>query len=168
MGAAQAQIATDSELYQTLKAKDSVLFEEVFNKCHFNLLHDLIDPNLEFFHDQGGLQNYDQFVKAVKENICSNPEVKPIRKLVEGSLSVFPLYDEGKLYGAIQMGVHDFYLQRPEMPLQFTSEAKFIHTWLLEEGTWKLYTVLSFDHVSKNKNQNTVKKLLLQHYGALS
>ena len=72
---------TDSELDQTLKAKDSVLFEEVFNKVPLQLVARPHRSQFGIFHDQGGLQNYDQFVKAVKENICSNPEVKPILQI---------------------------------------------------------------------------------------
>ncbi|MEZ4875342.1 MAG: serine hydrolase [Flavobacteriaceae bacterium] len=143
---AKGQVSEDSALFKTLKAEDSLLFEESFNKCNFEVLEQIAHPDLQFLHDQNGTQSRDDFFKAVQESICSNPDVKPIRKLVEGSLVVYPLKNEGKLYGAIQMGMHEFYIAEPNKELRFTANGKFIHTWLLENGEWKLFRVLSYDH----------------------
>ena len=106
-----------------------------------------ISDDLEFYHDQGGLTtNKEDFLNAVKNNICSKPEMKPIRKIVQGSLEVFPLYENGKLYGAIQKGVHDFYIREPSKELYKTSSAKFTHVWILNNNEWILKRVLSYDH----------------------
>ncbi len=39
---------------------------------------------------------------------------KPIRKVDAESLDVFPLYSDGKLYGAIQTGIHHFYIREKD------------------------------------------------------
>ena len=66
--------------------------------------------------------------------------------MVLGSLQVFPMKNNAVLYGAIQMGTHEFYIAEPGKPLRLTGVAKFIDTWLLENNEWKLRYVLSFDH----------------------
>jgi hypothetical protein len=146
----QAQVAKSSELFKALAKKDSLLFNEGFNLCNIQVTEDIISKDLEFYHDTGGIQDREQFFKAIKENICSSPDKKPIRKLVLGTLNVFPLEDNGHLYGAIQEGIHQFYIKEPGRDLYLTSSAKFTHLWILEEDSWKLKTVLSYDHQVPN------------------
>lgn len=141
-----AQVSENSELFIQLKKCDSLVFEEGFNKCNFESLDKVIHKDLEFLHDQGGIQNKEAFFKAMKQNICSTPDAKPIRKLVEGSLQAFPMKNNGVLYGAILMGSHEFFIASPGKPLRITGVAKFIGTWILENNAWKLKHVLSFDH----------------------
>ena len=145
-----AQIEKSSELFVTLAKKDSMLFDEGFNRCNLQMTEDLISIELEFYHDTGGIQNRNEFFKAIKENICSDPDNKPIRKLVEGSLEVFPLEDNGTLYGAIQRGIHQFYIREPGKNVYLTSSADFTHLWILDDGDWKLKTVLSYNHQVPN------------------
>ena len=142
----QAQIAESSELFKTLAKKDSLLFDEGFNHCNIEVTEGIISKDLEFYHDTGGIQDRKEFFKAIKENICSSPDRKPMRKLVLGTLKVFPLEDNGHLYGAIQKGIHQFYIKEPKKDLYLTSSAKFTHLWILEDSSWKLKTVLSYDH----------------------
>jgi hypothetical protein len=148
---ATAQESENSTLFLQLKAADSLLFERSFNHCDFAVLEKLAHKDLQFLHDQGGMQNREEFFKSVRENICGNPKDKPIRKLVAGSLEVWPMKKDGKLYGAIQTGIHEFYRAEEGKPLRKTSIAKFIHVWLLENGTWQLYRVMSYDHQSTEK-----------------
>lgn len=143
---AQAQVEESSELFITLAEKDSLLFEQGFNECILNTTEQLISEDLEFYHDVSGVQDKEDFFKAIRENICSGAPQKPIRKLVEGSLEVFPLRNEGEIYGAIQKGVHEFYMKEPGKELYQTGIANFTHLWVLEESSWKLKTVLSYDH----------------------
>lgn len=142
----RAQVSESSELFKTLAQKDSLLFDEGFNRCKIQVTEDIISGELEFYHDTGGFQDREAFFKAVKENICSSPDRKPIRKLVLGTLKVFPLKDNGRLYGAIQKGIHQFYIKEPGKDLYLTSTAKFTHLWILESESWKLRSVLSYDH----------------------
>jgi hypothetical protein len=115
-----AQLPQDSPVFKALQKADSQLFDEAFNGCRLDVLQRLLHPDMQFMHDQNGLQNREEFFKGFQESICQNPKGKPIRKLVEGSLVVYPLMNEGKLYGAVQMGQHNFYMAEPGKPLRFT------------------------------------------------
>lgn len=144
--AVQGQIDKNSELFINLKQRDSVFFERGFNLCDIDFLLENIAQDLKFFHDQSGIQNKHQFIENTKKYICSNPEKKPIRKPEKGSFKVFPLYNNGELYGAIQNGMHHFYIREKGKKDVWTNIAKFTHVWILEGGIWKLSQVLSYDH----------------------
>lgn len=142
-----SQEGKDSEIFQALKKNDSLLFDAGFNNCDIAAFEHLIAEDLEFYHDEGGLTtNKEDFLKNVRSNICSSPNKKPVRKLVQESLQVFPLYENGKLYGAIQKGRHDFFIKEPGKEPYQASTALFTHLWLLEEEKWILKRVLSYDH----------------------
>ena len=128
-----AQELKSSELYKTIKKLDSVVFVKGFNECEISEMTTLLASDLEFYHDKGGLTNSKQeFVNALKKNICGNQEMKPIRKLVENTMEVYPLYNNQVLYGAIQSGYHEFYIKEPNKDLYITGIAKFTHVWILE------------------------------------
>jgi CubicO group peptidase (beta-lactamase class C family) len=81
-------------------------------------------------------------------------------------LEVFPLYNDGNLYGAIQKGIHHFYLRESGKEDIWTSTAKFTHIWVLESKTWKLSEVLSYDHhdpVFDEPRNNNLEKLLKEN-----
>ncbi len=145
-GNSWSQVAPSSELFISLQKQDSILFEKGFNQCDLISLDKMISEELRFYHDQSGIQNRKVFFENVEKYICSNPQQKPIRRLKEESLVVFPLYDNGQLYGAIQHGVHDFYIREEGKEDRWTSTAKFTHVWILEEGIFRLREALSYDH----------------------
>ena len=146
----QSQVNEDSTLFIELNKMDSLVFIEGFNKCNLLKLEKLIPSDFEFYHDVGGRSDKNKFMSDMKMNLCSSPNKKPIRKLVEGSLEVYPLYNNGELYGAIQNGTHEFYIAEPEKELHRTGIAKFTSTWLLIDGNWVLKNALSFDHKAAN------------------
>ncbi|WP_297764485.1 nuclear transport factor 2 family protein [uncultured Muriicola sp.] len=141
-----AQVDPTSELFITLQKVDSTLFEKGFNQCDSLSLKNSISRELRFYHDQSGIQDRKLFFENVENYICSNPQQKPIRRLEQGSLVVFPLYNNGILYGAIQHGVHHFYIIEEGNEDRWTSTAKFTHVWILEHDTFKLREALSYDH----------------------
>lgn len=145
-----AQTDKNSELFLELKKQDSVFFERGFNNCDMAYLEKNVDSNLKFYHDQGGFQDKKLFLQRTKENICSDPLKKPIRKLVPGSLEVFPLYSNGNLYGAIQSGEHQFYIREPDKKDILGGRAKFTTVWTKKNGNWIMSDVLSYDHGNPN------------------
>jgi CubicO group peptidase (beta-lactamase class C family) len=140
------QVSEESELFKSLYKSDSLLFNEGFNNCDLQLVNSIVAKDFEFYHDNNGIQNKAEFLKTFKESLCSSPNRKPIRKLVEGSMAVFPLYKGGKLYGAIQNARHEFFIKEPEKELYKTNIALFTHLWLLEGKAWKLKRSLSYNH----------------------
>lgn len=143
-----AQEARDSELFLTMKTQDSLLFTKGFNLCDIAYLEKTVSNDLKFYHDQSGFQDREVFFKNVRENICSTPDKKPIRKVDENSLVVYPLYDNGVLYGAVQHGVHDFYIKEVGKEDTWTSRGDFTHVWILKGAVWQLDNVLSYNHRS--------------------
>lgn len=166
-----AQVEKSSELFQTMKKMDSIVFERGFNKCMHSEIEQFLSNDLEFYHDQGGITNSKEaFLETLKKNICANLEMKPIRKLTKGSLEVFPLYNNGNLYGAIQKGIHEFYMSEPDKDIYLTSTAKFTHVWVKENDNWKLKRVLSYDHIPASKKVDKIeislsKKMLNKYLG---
>ncbi|WP_460219522.1 nuclear transport factor 2 family protein [Psychroserpens sp. MEBiC05023] len=138
---------THSEVYNILKANDSLLFERAFNACETQYLKQLIAEDFEFYHDIGGIESSKEgFIKSMRNGICnSNNATKSRRELVEGSLEVFPLKNNGEIYGALQNGVHKFFETTNGKEVA-GSIAKFSHLWILENDTWLLKRVISFDH----------------------
>lgn len=145
---ASAQVSTDSELFITLKQKDSLIFERGFNQCELEAFVHLIAEDLEFYHDKAGITyNKEAFIKQFKKGICGNPDYSARRELIPGSLEVFSLYDNGKLYGALQKGAHKFYEKPKDKPEIEGNTARFTHLWLLIDDKWILKRVLSYDHL---------------------
>jgi hypothetical protein len=146
-----AQETSNSALYKTLKTKDSLLFEIGFNTCEIKQFENLVAEDFEFYHDQSGITpNKLSFIDGIRNGLCKLP-YRPRRELVKNSLEVFPLYKNGILYGAIQMGKHRFFANEKDKPEYFTSIAKFTHIWLLENGEWKFLRGLSYDHKSQDE-----------------
>lgn len=142
----KAQTDKNSDLFIELTKLDSIFFERGFNRCDLEYLESHVAEDLKFYHDQSGFQDRNAFFENTRKYICSDSEKKPIRKVEINSLEVFPLYNNGKLYGAIQNGIHQFYLKEIGKEEVWTGTAKFTHIWILVNGIWKLSEVLSYDH----------------------
>lgn len=134
------------QMFEELAEKDREVFDSVFKTCNLTKLSELVTEDFEFYHDRAG-QNANsgkQFVNSIRE-ACekrkTGSDVRLRRELVENSVQVYPLNN----YGAIQMGVHRFYIITDGKE-QLAEIAKFTHLWKKENGAWKLARVLSYDH----------------------
>jgi len=79
--------------------------------------------------------------------LCKLP-YKAIRVLDKSSTEIYPLFENGNLYGAIQNGEHSFYALEATNQKRMTSIAKFTHVWIMENEKWKLKSVLSYNHLN--------------------
>ena len=61
-------------MFQKAFALDQLIFDEGFNKCNLTLTENLLAEDLTFYHDIAGVQNKEQFMKAMRENICGSTE----------------------------------------------------------------------------------------------
>ena len=155
----KAQVDRSTPLFIELKKQDSIFFEKGFNQCDLSYLEVHIAKDLKFYHDKGGFQDRRTFFENIKRNICSSPDKKPIRKVDNASLEIFPLYNNGVLYGAIQNGIHHFYIRENGKGGPATSTAKFTHVWILEHGVWKLSEALSYDHQEPEPTEIFAKEI---------
>ncbi|MFP9099190.1 nuclear transport factor 2 family protein [Flavobacterium sp. RHBU_24] len=142
-----AQEYKESELYQKIIKMDSLLFDQGFNNCNYAVLQEILAGDLEFYHDKGGVQNKKEFIAATQKNICNSPYGKITRKAVAESIEVCPMEKDGVMYGALETGTHEFYIQEPGKPVTKTGSAKFTCLWILEgNSNWKLKRVFSYNH----------------------
>ncbi|MDZ7811628.1 MAG: nuclear transport factor 2 family protein [Ideonella sp.] len=137
---------TPEALQASLKAMDDTVFEKGFNHCNVAALASALHPELEFVHDKSGISRHDDFLHAFRTGLCGQPGYQSTRRLIPGTMQVFALHNKGQLYGAVQMGEHEFYETLTGQAPRFASRARFVHTWLWVDGRWKLYRALSFDH----------------------
>lgn len=129
---------TPQDLFDAVLAQDTALFD-AYNKCDLGRFKALLAPDVEFFHDHGGVTlGADALTESVKKNICG----RVTRELVRDSLEVYPMDN----YGAIEIGTHVFH--HPSEPGAPDGRGKFIHLWQYDKksATWRITRVLSFDH----------------------
>jgi hypothetical protein len=125
------------ELYDTIAHLDSVVFD-AFNNQNLETQKTLFATDLEFYHDSGGLTNYQQFIDNTRQLFDQNTGLR--RTLIPGSLEVYPIKD----YGAIEIGMHQFC--HPENGKDDCGTFKFVHIWQKRVDGWKITRVISYDH----------------------
>ncbi len=138
---AQSSVGYTSQdgLFEEIANMDKVLFN-AFNSGDIEKVKSLFTKDLEFYHDKGGLSDYQSNIEAIGR--LTSGEIKIRRALVEGSLEVYPVPE----FGAIQEGQHDFFETLPGQPERKTGTFKFIHIWKKTDDGWKIARVVSYDH----------------------
>ena len=128
-----------TELYNTISSLDSAMFD-AFNRRDISGLKTFLSEELEFYHDFGGVTNYTQNIEAFKKAFTSGRKLR--RALVNGSMEVHPIKD----FGAVQTGVHRFYVTEKGQKEKLSSEAKFVNLWQNRNGVWKITKIISYGH----------------------
>ncbi len=136
---ASAQAADNAALTATIARLDSEMFT-AFNQCdkpgQLDKYASYFDPNVEFYHDNGGVTwARDVMIAQTEKNVCGHYR----RELVPGSLKVAPVKD----FGAIATGSHTF--------CQFDSGkcegiAEFTLIWRQRGNEWQITRALSYGH----------------------
>ncbi len=127
----------DAGLYKEIAHMDSILFN-AFNTRDINQFKTLFTENLEFYHDKGGLTNYEHTIDFLKTTAKINNQLR--RELVKGSLEVYPIPG----YGAMEIGAHIFcHLENGK---EDCGTFKFVHIWQKKDGEWKITRVVSYGH----------------------
>lgn len=124
-------------LHKEILHMDSVLFG-AFNSRDVETFEKTFAPDLEFYHDKGGLTDLAYTVKSLQNTATRNDGLR--RDLVPGSTAVYPVKD----WGAIQTGEHRFC--HTENGRQDCGTFKFVHLWKRTAKGWKLARVVSYNH----------------------
>jgi hypothetical protein len=136
-----AQPSKDSlsgaRLYKEIARMDSILFN-AFNTRNIEQFKSFFTADLEFFHDKGGLTNYEHTIEFMKTTAKNNTQLR--RELIKESLEVYPVPG----YGAMQIGSHTFC--NIENGKQSCGTFKFVHIWQKRDGEWKISRIISYDH----------------------
>ena len=127
----------DTPLYKTIVHMDSVVFD-AFNSHNLEGLKKVFAPDLEFYHDNGGLNGYENTINSFKNVFVQTPGLR--RELVKGSMEVYPIPG----YGAVEFGIHKFI--HIENGKEVTGTYKFVHTWQFKNNEWKITRVVSVGH----------------------
>jgi hypothetical protein len=128
-----------TELYNTIAHLDSAMFD-AFNNRNISVLQTFLSEELEFYHDFGGVTNYNQNIEAFKKTFAGDRKLR--RELVKGSMEVHPIKD----FGAVQTGVHRFYVTEKGQKEKLSSEAKFVNLWQNRNEVWKITKIISYGH----------------------
>jgi hypothetical protein len=129
--------STKDTLYKEVAQLDSILFT-AFNTRDVEKFKSFFAEDLEFYHDKGGLTNYEHTINFMKETAKNNNGLR--RDLVKGSLEVYPIPG----YGAMEIGSHRFCHLENEK--QDCGTFKFVHIWQKKNNEWKITRVVSYDH----------------------
>ena len=141
VGFAQKSNPSKTTLFREIAQADSLMFNAV-NNCDTLTYKKFLSPDMEFYHDLGGLTiGSDNEIKSIVETCARGNHIR--RELVPGSLEVHPV----KGYGAIEIGAHRFYYTNKGEQERLSGTFKFVHVWQHKDGQWKLHRVISYDHV---------------------
>ena len=135
----QQYVPESKELFDEIAHMDSVMFD-AFNAHDLEKIMSTFDSSLEFYHDKGGVTNFEQTKKNSADLFERNKTTGLRRDLVPGTMEVYPIKD----YGAIETGLHRFCHE--ENGKQDCGTFKFLHIWQKKNGQWKVTRVASYDH----------------------
>mgnify|MGYP003546381911 FL=1 len=141
----QAQ-TTDEQLTQTILHLDS-MFWKSYNDCNTIESGKYFTNDVEFYHDKGGITlGMENLVASLKNNLCSNENVRVRREAVPGTVHVYPMKSSNAIYGAVISGEHYFYVTEKGKPEKREGLAKFTQLRILKAKAWKMTGILRFDH----------------------
>ncbi len=133
------------KFYNEIYKQDSSFFN-AFNTCDTITYKHFLSDNFEFYHDLGGLHYLDEEMKSMQEMCDRNSHIR--RELIKNTLEVYKLGD----YGALEIGVHNFYHTNPGQSEHLSGTYKFIQVWQKTGNDWKLLRVISYSHGKMNNN----------------
>jgi hypothetical protein len=126
-------------LHRTILDLDSAMFT-AFNTRDISTLRRLFAKDIEFYHDAGGLTNYEQNMKSFEETFKSERKVR--RELIKNSVEISAI----RGYGAVETGIHRFYATEIGKKEVLSSEAKFVTLWRFKDGVWQATKIISYSH----------------------
>jgi hypothetical protein len=137
LGISAQSLKPSDDLYKEIAHQDSTLFN-AFNSRDVETFKNTFAPDLEFYHDKGGLTDLNYTVESLKRTAAQNNGLR--RELVPGSMEVYPIPN----YGAMQIAAHTFC--HSENGKQDCGTFKFVHVWHKTPAGWKLARVVSYGH----------------------
>jgi len=132
-----AAAQTSGPLFNEIARQDSLQFA-AFNARNLDGLMAYFDSSLEFYQDNTGVRNYEQ-VKQAFGGVFKMVYVLT-RKLVPGSMEVYPIKD----YGAIETAQHTFsHIENGQLQV---GTFKYMQIWQKKDGVWRVTREISYGH----------------------
>lgn len=111
-----------------------------FNAHDAAALGSWFTPDLEFYHDKGGLAGYDSTMAGFRRMFAQATTADMHREMVPGTLEVYPLGE----FGALEVCQHRFcHMENGE---QQCGTFKNIMVWRKDSTGYKVSRVISYDH----------------------
>ncbi len=132
----QATAISPAALRHEIERADSSMFA-AYNAHDGDQLGRYLAPDLEFYHDTGGLLTWAQAMAGLESTFIKSPD---IRRTLVGAIEVYPIPG----YGAIEVGVHQFC--HHETGRQECGTFKFTHVWRRTPTGWQIARIVSYDH----------------------
>jgi hypothetical protein len=128
---------TSGPLFDEIAHLDSLQFA-AFNARNLGQLMNYFDSSLELYQDNVGVRNYDQTNQAFGGLFKMSYTLT--RKLVPGSMEVYPIKD----WGAIETGQHTFsHVENGQLQ---TGLFKFMQIWQKKDGVWRVTREITYGH----------------------
>jgi ketosteroid isomerase-like protein len=129
--------ADAAQLRELVAGLDRKMFD-AYNAHDVDALMAWFSEDLEFYHDTGGLLDFQQVKAGFAGVFARNADIR--RDLVDGSLEVYPI----KGFGAIETGSHRFCHTENGQPDCGTF--RFMQIWRFSNGAWKVTRDVSYGH----------------------
>jgi hypothetical protein len=145
---AQPDLHNDTAAVHATILRLDELFWHSYNACNADSMKLFFADDMEFYHDKGGpTLGLHKFDESIRTGMCGNTHNWQLRReAVAGTVTFFPMFRNGDLYGAILEGEHVFYVHEADKKEYLDGHARFSHLWLNNGGAWKMARVLSYDH----------------------
>ncbi|MBK8498706.1 MAG: nuclear transport factor 2 family protein [Flavobacteriales bacterium] len=124
---------------ETIAALDSALFA-AFNAHDAAALGAWFTPDLEFYHDKGGLAGFDSTMAGFRRMFTQASTADIRREIVPGSVEVYPLGE----FGLLEICQHRFC--HTENDKEECGTFKNIMVWRKDSTGYKVSRVISYDH----------------------
>jgi ketosteroid isomerase-like protein len=134
---AEAIPTEPAKLRELVAGLDRKMFD-AYNAHDVDGLMAWFSEDLEFYHDSGGLLDFQQVKEGFTSVFANNRDIR--RDLVDGSLEVYPI----KGFGAIEIGAHRFC--HTENGKEDCGTFRFLQIWRFRDGAWKVSRDVSFGH----------------------
>jgi len=117
---------------------EDAMFWDAYNRCDVEKMSQFFWPDIEFYHDKGGLTNHQQTREGFSKMFGNMSDIK--RTLVPDTLHIYPIKD----YGAIELGTHRFC--HKENGKDDCGDFPFVMIWKKVGNSWKVARVVSYGH----------------------
>lgn len=135
--AGRAHAQTSGPLFDEISRLNSIQFA-AFNARNLDQLMGYFDKGLEFYQDNTGVRNYDETRQAFGGVFKLSYVL--IRKLILGTMEVYPIKD----YGAIETAQHTF--SHVENGQLLVGMFKYMQIWQKKDGEWRVTREISYGH----------------------
>lgn len=126
-----------TDLRSEILRADSAMFD-AFNAHDLPRLMKWFSKDLEFYHDRGGLQRFDDVAAGFRGLFEKSDGMRRTR--LEDGLEVYPIPG----FGAVEVGTHRFC--HTEGGRDECGTFRFLHVWRKSGDAWQVARVVSYGH----------------------